>query len=432
MRTFVGPLILLAAACTRPSPAPVSVNGAPVLSASAAASAPASVAAPVTAPVAAPPISPDAAGASNAFAGDLHARLAKTAGNLFYSPASIALAVGIAREGARGKTATEMDAVLHLGGKPPGTLGDLSGIATGSGDGVSAPEVRVANKLWVDGSMKLDPAFAAITRTKYAASADNVDFAGAPDPTRLTINGWVATQTKDKIKDLLPPGSVTRDTRLAITNAIYFKGTWRSKFDPKQTAPAPFFVSATSSHPVPMMHQSTSVRFGEADGAQVFELGYAGPADKPGMSMVVILPKDRAGLPAVEDAIARKGFAPFVSAMKQTEESEVWLPKMKMTISFALGDTLKAMGMPTAFGDGADFSGIAAGGGLRISHVIHKAFVEVDEKGTEAAAATAVLMTTESVHVPPSFRADHPFLFLIKDDKTGAIVFVGRCADPAA
>ncbi len=425
IRSLVAPALLFAAACTRPSPSPVSVTAAPITSGSAAAP----VTSPVTAPVA---VSSDAATASNAFASDLHGRLSKTPGNLFYSPASIALAVGMAREGARGKTATEMDTVLHLTGKTPGVLGTLSGIAAGSGDGVSAPEVRVANKLWVDGSMKLDPGYAALTKSAYAASADNVDFHGAPDPTRLLINAWVATQTKDKIKDLLPQGSVTQDTRLAITNAIYFKGTWKAKFDPKQTAPAPFFVSASSSHDVPMMHESTDVHFGEVDGAQVFELGYAGPADKPGMSMVVILPKDRAGLPAIEDSIAHKGFAPFVSAMNRTDKSEVWLPKMKMTVSFALADTLKTMGMPTAFSDSADFSGMTAGGGLKISHVIHKAFVEVDEKGTEAAAATAVLMTTESVHVPPSFRADHPFLFLIKDDKTGAIVFVGRCSDPSA
>lgn len=377
------------------------------------------------------PIATGAATASNAFASDLHARLAATPGNLFYSPASIALALGMTREGARAKTATEMDTVLHLTGTTPSVLGSLSGIATGTGDGVNAPEVRIANKLWVDGTMKLDPAYAALTKSAYAASAENVDFRRAPDPTRLLINAWVATQTKDKITDLLAPGTVTQDTRLAITNAVYFKGTWKSKFDPKQTAPAPFFVSASASHAVPMMHQSTQVRFGEVDGAQVFELGYAGPADKPGMSMVVILPKDRAGLPAIEDAVARKGFAPFVASMTSTDEGDVWLPKLKMTVSFALGDTLKKMGMPTAFGDDADFSGITPGGGIKISHVIHKAFVELDEKGTEAAAATAVLMTTESVHVPQSLRADHPFLFLIKDDKSGAIVFVGRCADPA-
>lgn len=426
IRSVVVPALLLAAACTRPSPAPVSVTGAPVVSASAAAPV---APPPVTAPI---PISTDAAAASNAFASDLHGRLSKTAGNLFYSPASIALAVGMAREGARGRTATEMDSVLHLTGKTPGVLGSLSGIATGSGDGVSAPEVRVANKLWVDGTMKLDPGYAALTKSAYAASADNVDFRGAADPSRLLVNAWVATQTKDKIKDLLPQGTITQDTRLVITNAIYFKGTWKAKFDPKQTAPAPFFVTASSSHDVPMMHQNTDVHFGEVDGAQVFELGYAGPADKPGMSMVVILPKDRAGLPAIEDSIAHKGFAPFVSAMTRTDKSDVWLPKMKMTVSFALGDTLKTMGMPTAFTDDADFSGTTPGGGIKISHVIHKAFVEVDEKGTEAAAATAVVMTTEGVHIPPSFRADHPFLFLIKDDKTGAIVFVGRCSDPSA
>jgi serpin B len=417
IRSLVAPALLLAAACARPSPAPVAVAG--VTSASATPTAPA-------------PIATGAATASNAFASDLHARLAVTPGNLFYSPASIALALGMTREGARAKTATEMDTVLHLTGTTPGVLGSLSAIATGSGDGVSAPEVRIANKLWVDGTMKLDPAYAALTKSNYAASADAVDFRGAADPTRLLINAWVATQTKDKITDLLAPGTVTRDTRLAITNAIYFKGTWRSKFDPRETAPAPFLVSATASHPVPMMHQSTNVRFGETDGAQVFELGYAGPADKPGMSMVVILPKDRAGLPAIEDAVAHKGFAPFVASMTSTDEGDVWLPKLKMTVSFALGDTLKKMGMPTAFSDDADFSGITPGGGIKISHVIHKAFVELDEKGTEAAAATAVLMTIESASIPRQLRADHPFLFLIKDDKTGAIVFVGRCADPAA
>lgn len=372
----------------------------------------------------------DAASASNAFASDLHAKLGAKSGNLFYSPASIALAVAMAREGARGTTASEIDAVLHLGGKPAGTMGALRAITNGSGDGVTAPEVRVANRLWVDRGMTLDPSFAARTASDYGASAIDVDFVGSPEPARRTINDWVAGETKDKIKDLLPEGAITTDTRLAITNAVYFKGSWKHPFDPKATAATPFFTSSSASHPVPMMFESAEIRSGEHDGAQVFELPYAKPEGRSGMSMIVILPKDRAGLPAVESAVAARGFAPFIGALGTTTESDVWLPKLKLTATFDLGETLGAMGMPTAFGDDADFSGIARTAGLRITRVIHKAFVETDEKGTEAAAATAVVVGIESVRVTPSFRADHPFLFVIRDDASGAIVFVGRVTDP--
>ena len=147
--------------------------------------------------------------------------------------------------------------------------------------------------------------------------------------------------------------------------------------------------------------------------------------------MIVVLPKDRDGLPAVEAAVAQKGFAPFVGALGSSQRADVWLPKLKMTLSFELGAPLAAMGMKTAFSDAADFSGIAKGGGLSISRVIHKAFVEVDEKGTEAAAATAVVISITSVQVHPTFRVDHPFLFFVRDDRTGAIVFVGRVSDPS-
>lgn len=386
-----------------------------------------------SADVAAAPPTPavDAASAANAFGAELHGKLAKSPGNLFYSPASIALALGMTREGARGTTATEMDAVLHLTGKAPGTMGALAAIASASGNGVTAPEVRVANRLWVDGHLALDPAFAAVTRSAYGASAQGVDFVHAPEPARLAINAWVAGETHDKIRDLLGPGSVTADTRLALTNAVYFKGTWKTTFDPKRTAPAPFFTSATTSHDAPLMYQSAQVRWGSADGAQIVELPYARPAGQPGASMIVILPNERAGLPAVEDVIAHKGFVPFVAALTSNAHADVWLPKVKMTLSYELGDALAAMGMRTAFSGAADFSGIAPGG-LAISRVVHKAFVEIDEKGTEAAAATAVLMSITAVEMHPTFRADHPFLFLIRDEKTGAIVFVGRVLDPTA
>lgn len=390
----------------------------------------ASVTAATPAPIASAGAASDAASASNAFGAELHGQLSKTTGNLFYSPSSVALALAMAREGARGATATEMDAVLHLTGRGPGAMGALGAIAA-SGDGKTAPEIRVANRLWADGRVGLDPAYVAVTKSAYAASAQSVDFMRAPEPSRLAINGWVAGETHDKIRDLLPQGSITPDTRLVLTNAIYFKGAWQTTFDPKSTAPAPFYVSPSSSPSVPLMYLSASVRSGESNGAQVFELPYARPKDQPGASMIVVLPKDRDGLPAVEAAVVQKGFAPFVGALGASQRADVWLPKLKMTLSFELGAPLAAMGMKTAFSDAADFSGIAKGGGLSISRVIHKAFVEVDEKGTEAAAATAVVISITSAQVHPTFRADHPFLFFVRDDRTGAIVFVGRVSDPS-
>lgn len=357
------------------------------------------------------PTPADAADAANAFGAELHARLAKEPGNVFWSPASVALALGMAREGARGATATEMDAVLHVTGKAPGTLGALASVQS-AGDGKSSPEVRVANRLWADATLPLEPAYVAVTKGRYGASAQGVDFIRSPEPARAAINAWVAGETRDRIKDLLPPGSITSDTRLTLTNAVYFKGSWETKFDAKRTAPAPFHLDDKRTRDVPMMHVDARARWGATPEADVFELRYQRPKDQPGASMIVVLPKTATGLSAVDDAVARAGFAPFVSALAGGGHADVALPKFKMTRSFELAQPLAAMGMKSGFSPSADFSGISKNASLAISRVIHKAFVEVDEQGTEAAAATAVVMETTAVMVRPSFVVDRPFLFL--------------------
>ena len=242
------------------------------------------------------------------------------------------------------------------------------------------------------------------------------------------INHWVEEQTNDKIKDLIPPGSLDALTRLVLTNAVYFKGDWVQPFDKRNTREEDFTVSAQGKVKVPLMHQRARMGYTEEETFQALEMPYAGRD----LSMVVLLPKKVGGLPELEKAITVDKLASLMSKL-HVREVITYLPKFKLETSFGLNPTLGAMGMKRAFSQAADFSGISSVESLYISAVLHEAYVDVNEEGTEAAAATGVMVGAMAARLPqpiPVFRADHPFLFLIHDTKAGSILFMGRLTNP--
>jgi serine protease inhibitor len=369
---------------------------------------------------------------NNAFAVALYGQLSHQAGNLFFSPESISTALAMAYAGARGNTASEMARALHFT-VPPGQLHPAMGALLRDLNAAHSDyQLNVANALWAQQGYTFLDQFLNLLKTDYGAGLQQVDFKAAPEAARSTINQWVEQKTQDKIKDLLAPGSLRPDTRLVLTNAIYFKGNWQTQFDKTQTKSEDFYLSQTKSAAAPLMHREGS--FGYFDGGtfQVLEIPYKSNA----LSLIVLLPKERSGLPGLEDSMTASNMQQWLSHVTPVSKVIVTIPRFKSTQEFELSTTLRALGMPQAFGSGADFSGMTGRRDFAISAVIHKAFVDVNEEGTEAAAATAVTMRALAMRAPgpspPVFRADHPFIFLIRDNGSRSILFMGRMTDPAS
>lgn len=396
---------------------------------------------PVTAPTAAPPTTPPApvdptraatvAQSINRFAVDLYRNLAHTPGDMVVSPASISLAFAMTHAGARGETEKDIARVFHFAGDPAALRGDFAATLAGWTVSREGQELAVANRLYGERTVKFEPAYLELTRGVFAAPLEMVDFKTAAEPARQNINGWVAARTHDKIKDLIPGGGLDASTRLVLVNAVYFKGTWDEPFKDFDTQPAKFLGSA-GERPIKMMQRTDDLRLAVIADAKlrVLELPYTGEL----FSLVVVLPDAKDGLRAVEEALNADALTSWIDgAMPQLVT--VKLPRFKIEPGdpLKLRSVLSDLGMASAFG-AADFTGMApASEEIRISEAVHKAFIAVDESGTEAAAATAVM--TKGGGMPPAqkpieFTADHPFLFFIRDMKTGALLFMGRLADP--
>ncbi|MFO0684324.1 MAG: serpin family protein [Sandaracinus sp.] len=381
------------------------------------------------------------ADASNATGLDVYRQLAATGtDNLAISPASISTALTMTYGGARGDTAAVMARGLHLASSPEDAT-RLAGAAvqTFNDPSRTAYELAVANRLFGDRSYPFAPAFVQRTGEAFGAELEVVDFAGASEAARTTINHWVSDRTHERIDELLPAGSVTGDTRLVLVNAVYFHGRWAEPFDPSATFDAPFHT-ANGELSARTMHR-VGGRYGEdhVDGGdvQLYALPYAASEDgHDAMSMLFVLPRNAGDLPAIEQGLDAATVARWASAVYERRDVEVAIPRFRMELdAFSLRPALTAMGMGPIFEGGADFSGMDAAGERRlwVSDVFHQVFVELNEEGTEAAAATGVVMVEESAEIsePPRFTADHPFLFFLRDDTTGAILFAGRLARPA-
>jgi serpin B len=265
-----------------------------------------------------------------------------------------------------------------------------------------------------------------MTNKNYGAPLNRVDFQNNPEQTRTRINEWVEQKTKDKIKDLIKPGVLNSLTRLVLTNAIYFKGNWSHQFKKSATKENTFWLTRDKAVTVPLMSQKENCRYGKNEALQLIELPYVGDS----FSMIVLLPNTIDGLSKLETTLTEDTLASWLMLLRK-REVRVFLPKCTVTSEFNLEQTLSAMGMSDAFTTKADFSGMTGNKDLFMSTVIHKAFVDIHEEGTEAAAATAVTMRMTAMPTPPpEFRADHPFLFLIRHNPSESILFLGRVADP--
>ncbi|CAG0935488.1 antithrombin III [Thermoflexales bacterium] len=361
------------------------------------------------------------------FALAFYQKLRTEEGNLFFSPHSISTALAMTYAGARGNTAVQMAQALHCLLEQEQIHPAFASLEAQLSDigRKGHIQLKVANALWPQVGYPFLEAFLALTKQYYGVRITAVDY-GDAETARGIINIWVEEKTENKIQELIPPGLLDALTTLVLVNATYFKGNWASQFDQGRTSNAPFWVTSDKPVQVPMMTQEHEFRYGESDGLQILELPYAGDD----LSMVVLLPQEIDGLTQLEDSLAVENLGLWTRNLWETEVL-VSLPRFEIAFPFRLDDTLKSIGMVDAFGGSADFSGMDGTKSLFIGAALHKAFVAVNEEGTEAAAATAVTMARGLPTPPPSFRANHPFIFLIRENHTGSILFLGRVVNPA-
>ncbi|MCI0703177.1 MAG: serpin family protein [Planctomycetia bacterium] len=375
----------------------------------------------------------------NAFAADLYAQLRAKNGNLVVSPYSISTALAMTASGAEGGTAEQMWSVLHLPESEklgPAYRAMTASVTTPPRSAKHKPELSVANSLWMQKGHPWKKDFLTGARNNFKAGMFDADFVSDPESGRGRINRWVEKETRERIKDLVPLGALDRNTRMVLANAIYFKAKWAEPFKKEKTEELDFTLTAGMKVRTPIMHQRGEFWLWETENLQVLKMPYDGNST----SMYILLPRQTNGLPALEAQLTAKNLPNWISGDGKIPlvEVKVWLPKFKFTVPIELGATLQTMGMTEAFDPmRANFRGMSDHTqGLYISRVLHKAFVELDEEGTEAAAATAVVMMLRGAAQPlPSpvkeFRADHPFVFVIKHEPTGAVLFMGRVEDPA-
>jgi len=369
---------------------------------------------------------------NNAFAVDLYGKLRNQSGNLFFSPISVSTALAMTYAGARGETASEMATTLHFT-LPPERLHPAVGALL---SGLNAPhnsyQLRIANALWAQKGYPVLDSFLKLNKTDYGASLNRVDFFGAPEAARSTINQWVAQKTNDKIHNLIQPGVLRADTRLVLTDAIYFKSDWQTQFEKYETKDDDFYLNSRRHVTAPMMHRTGKFSYMKGNGFRALEISYKDFET----SMIVFLPGTYDGLPALESSLTAANLRQWMGQLQPVPKVILAMPRFTVTRDFGLQETLGTMGMPDAFDRAlANFSGIAGSRKLFLSEVIHKAFINVDEEGTEAAAATAVFGVLGAIFGGPEeppipFTVDHPFIFLIRDNRSGSILFMGRVTDP--
>lgn len=376
----------------------------------------------------------DAAAAGNTeFAFSLYQQLKSEPGNLFYSPFSISAALAMTWAGARGQTESQMASALHFtlpGDRlhPAFNAIDLELMSRGQGKvGADGGKFRlnVANALWGQLGYKFEAPFLDTLALHYGAGMHVVNFEKTPEPSRKIINDWVAEKTEDRIKDLLPEGSIDASTRLVLTNAIYFNAAWESPFTVAETKDLAFTKRDGTTVQVPTMTGNPEVPYGQGDGYAAVELPYDGHE----LSMVLVLPEP-SKFAGFEASLGAAKIDEILSVMSH-HAVLLTLPRFEVDSEFSLVAQLEKLGMGVAFTGDADFSGMNGKGGLAISDVVHKAFVKVNEAGTEAAAATGVIVGETSIPAPAEIHFDHPFFFFIRDIKTKSILFVGRVENPA-
>jgi serpin B len=369
------------------------------------------------------------------FALDLYQQLKKGEGNLFFSPFSISMALAMAYAGAHGTTETEMADTFHFD-LPQSQLhpafNKIDNELASRGEGAKGKDdkgfrLNIVNAIWGQKGFEFLSQFLDTLAQNYGAGMRILDFMANPEQCRQTINEWVSNQTEDRIKDLIPQGVIDKDTRLVLTNAIYFNAAWLNQFEDSATQKGDFYLLDGNKVSVDMMRQTESLGYFSGNGYKAVELPYDGDQ----LSMIIMVP-DNGQFQKFEDSINPDLLNSVINGL-HNNRINLTMPKFEFDAEFNLNKTLMEMGMPTAFTDAADFSGMTGRRDLCISDVLHKAFVSVDEKGTEAAAATAVVMRLTAMPVGETINLtiDRPFVFLIRDIPTGTVLFMGRVLDPS-
>lgn len=381
-------------------------------------------------------IAKEVAIANNQFAVDCYAQLSKKPGNQVVSPISINTSFAMSYAGAKGETASQMRQVFHFPNSASAVHTGYGALSKNLNERSTADfKIVIANAMYSQKGYPILKPFQEILRDKYSTSLNLIDMTGWPNnfnqdkasAARKQINGWVADYTQNKITEILPPSLPNADTRLILVNAIWVKGKWAAPFSKALTTDARFYLDANTSVSVPTMYLTAGLRYTESDMLQVLELPYVSKQ----FAMVVFLPKKSCKLEEFEQALTLDRIEELRSQFKN-KQVVVSFPKFKVQSEFDLKSSLQEMGVKDAFGMEADFSGITTRKTFFIDAAIHKSWLEVDEEGTEAAAATSLIVgekSSSSKNVV--FNADHPFLFLIRDNQTGCIVFMGRVADPS-
>lgn len=344
--------------------------------------------------------------------------------NIFFSPFSIHSALAMTSEGAKGETAIEIQRTLHLPEANDLRRSRFEDLMTDLNSGSTNYKLTTANALWAQKQYAFLPEFMEVSKIRYKANAENLDFVDQPETARKTINTWVEDNTNNKIKELLSPRDITKDTRLVLTNTIYFKGEWERQFEEDMTKEEEFVTANGSNIKTKTMHILSGFPYSETEEVQILEMSYK----KNELSMIIILPKKGHTLLSISNT---KQLTALLNIKNNYERLQVSLPRFKIEAKYLMKDDLTKMGMAVSFTDKADFSGMTGSKELQISQVIHQTFIEVNEAGTEATAATAVGMEAGGMpKAPTQFNANHPFIFAIKHNVTDAVLFMGVVNDP--
>ncbi len=379
------------------------------------------------------PVETDPSDGMNAFGFDLYQEMTDVPlKNMFFSPLSLSSALAMTYAGADGTTAAQMRDALHYGPQTEAFHRQFAGMlnALKSAEN-SAFRMTIANAVWVQKEFPLRQEYLGLIRDLYRGEVRNLDFVHKPSPSRDTINTWVSEQTAGRINDLIPPDAITPLTRLILTNAVYFNAEWENPFSKEMTRKEVFYPLSGEFFRTDMMYQRHHYAYSETDEFQILELDYKGGAQ----TMLIILPRERAGITELYGYIGQDILLEH-DQTRTFKDVLVYLPKFRLEDDHEMTPGLSALGMAEAFSPAADFSGMTGNKDLMISSVLQKAFIEVDEIKTEAAAATAVIMkmtsTAPSMVAPVEFRADHPFIFMIRDRESGVVLFLGHLINPEA
>lgn len=346
-------------------------------------------------------------------------------GNIFFSPFSLSAAMGMTYAGARGVSQDQIAKVFHFAPNSEKFHKQQGNMLKRLNSQTDSVQLNIVNTLWAEKTYPFKGSYSTLMKKAYSAKVRPMDFINKPEESRLTINRDIYRTTNEKIKDLLPLGSLNNLTRLVLTNAIYFKGEWKIKFQKERTSEANFHITPQDVIKCKMMGVKSEFNYYEGSKFQAIELPYAGG----NFSMVIILPAANQPLDELSNSLSNNSLDDILKGLTN-EEITVSIPKFKLSNGYQLKQLLSEMGMPQPFTDDADFAGMTPSNNLKISDVYHKAFIEVNEQGTEAAAATAVVVTMKSFVLEKFFTANRPFLFLIKEKSTGTILFMGRIVDP--